>query len=973
MAGDDLFTESACQSAPDALIAWLPTTTSDCCAPDSRHDGKLQSTGIHAESGEYGHYREEARFDDRGAFDLPDGGERELARVSELLLRDPLCLSRFADRRPEAHGVGGVEAFTARASADHGELYLYRSGNSGKAISYPVKLPSVTDDPRRRLETKGAKVAAGRGDAADHPTFQIDTAFDVAGVSELAHRERSAFKPVYSMNRWWARRSSAVFRAILLGLLDPRPNAAVSNLYVNALEEYPQAADQVVLDPFMGGGTTVVEALRVGFRTVGVDLNPLAWFIVRNECTAVDLAALDAAFGRVRASAEAKIQTLYSTQCPHCSEQAQVVHTFWAKVAQCGTCHDEVEMRRDWVVGRRRNHAKVAFREASCGSCKSEFDVELERASVTFAAGSDLCDPARPWVNATDDAVRCPACGSNKVAVSEEVRTKKVDLFAVQCPECRACSTERGPSRAKVDCSKCGHRFQPEHSNTGRGVFECSKGHRTSISEAARRRAEPLPFVMYTVEGFCTACRDRSDPVTAVSGYRFFKAPDAEDVALYERAERVWKRNRSKLPWPRGSIRDYEKTNRLVIHNYSRWSQLFNARQLLSLGYILDAIRQESDQALREALTSAFLGTLEHQNMLNIYYLPYAQSAGAFGRHDFHPKVNACEGNPWGAAKGRGTFALAYQTVREGKQYLLEPFEPDYRTGVRRRVATGERVSPRLVANFKSVQKNGSGALLTTGDSRDLTFIPNGSVDHVVTDPPYADAVQYSELADFFYVWLREALCDDYPQLLSPEETPKSQELVENVSRGHSQDDFHRGLQEVFAECHRVLKESGRMVFTFHHSRRSQWEQLHRVIVGAGFELIASYPVASEGTRSGNLVFHTNRDSIAYDIIHVCQKRRDGTPTSVRWSDAKRQVEKRVRAAIASILRDVDHGQRIAARDVAVMAWAEVVAVYSRHNDQVAHGRGAQPLTLSAALDDVAAVIERSCDYAASLTRAVTT
>jgi putative DNA methylase len=825
----------------------------------------------------------------------------------------------------------------------------------------------VAPEPQRGADLTPRDVTASETPAAESGSLQIDIAFDVTGVSELAHRERSAFKPVYSMNRWWARRSSAVFRAILLGLLDRHRHADASVLYVNALKEFPEAADQVVLDPFMGGGTTIVEALRVGYRTVGVDLNPLAWFIVRNECTAVDLATLDAAFERVRAAAEPNIQALYSTDCPHCSEPAQVVHAFWAKLARCGTCDDEVEMRRDWVVGRRRNHAKVSYREASCGSCKATFDAELQRGSVTFRTGSELMNPARPWTTCSGDDTRCPLCGSVDVTLTAEVRTKKVDLFAVQCPACRVCATERGPIRTKLDCPQCGTRFEPENSNTGRGVFECSRGHRTSISDAARRRTGPLPFVMYAVEGFCSACRDRVDPVAALSGCRFFKTPDEADLALYERAKRIWTRERSKLPWPREPIRDYEKTNRLVVHNYSRWSQLFNDRQLLSLGYILDAVRKEPDQALREALSAAFLGTLEHQNMLNIYYLPYAQSAGAFGRHDFHPKVNACEGNPWGAARGRGTFVLAYQTVRAGKQYLLEPFEPDYRSGKRTRVATGERVSPRLVTTFEDVRQNGSGALLTTGDSRELSFIPDGSVDHVVTDPPYADAVQYSELADFFYVWLREALREDYPELLAPEETPKTEELVQNVSRGHSEDDFHRGLRQIFAECHRVLKDSGRLVFTFHHSRRSQWEQLHRVILGAGFELVASYPVASEGTRSGNLVFHTNRDSIAYDIIHVCRKRLAEPPSVLRWSTGKRQVEKRVRAAVAAILGDVDHGQRIAARDVAAMTWAEVAALYSRHNDQVTHGRGSPRLTLAAALDDVAGVIERTCDYAVSI------
>ena len=807
-----------------------------------------------------------------------------------------------------------------------------------------------------------SRSAAGR--------YQVDSSFDVAGVSELAHRERSAFKPVYSMNRWWARRSSAVFRAILLGLLDRQPVADAAELYVNANERYPEASTQVVLDPFMGGGTTVVEALRIGFRTVGVDLNPLAWFIVRNECTAVDLDALDAAFARVRKKAEKKIQSLYSTECPHCAGEAQVVHAFWAKVGPCLTCGEEVEMRRDWIVGRRRNAATVEYVEAQCTACGADVDLETTRASVTYVVGSDLAAATeRAWVTVDETGdTCCPSCGAGGSLQPAARSKKKVDLFAIQCPQCRECLTERGPVRTKIDCPRCAFRFEPAESNTGRGSFTCSSGHRTSISEAARAQSGPLPFRLYAIEGYCTGCCGRRDPHAAVSGYRFFKAPSVADQALYARAERSWKRAAMKLPWPRGSISDYEKTNRLVVHNYSRWAELFNPRQLLSLGYILAAIRQETDQPLRDALTSAFLGTLEHQNMLNIYYLPYAQSAGAFGRHDFHPKVNACEGNPWGADKGRGNFILSYQTVREGKQYLLQPFEPEYSSGVRRRVATGERVTPRLVAKIDDVRSNGSAALLTTGDSRQLAFIPTASVDHVVTDPPYADAVQYSELADFFYVWLREALREDYPELLAPEETPKTPELVENISRGHTQSDFHTGLTAVFTECHRVLKDNGRLIFTFHHSRRSQWEQLHAVIADAGFELIASYPVASEGTRSGNLVFHTNRESIAYDIIHVCQKRAPSTRTTrVDWAVVKGEVETRVRVAVAAILGDVDHGQRIGSADVAVMVWAEVAGAFSRYLGCIKTGSPPRIMPITEALDDMEDVIERTNNYAASM------
>ena len=787
------------------------------------------------------------------------------------------------------------------------------------------------------------------------------------GVSELARRERSAFKPVYSMNRWWARRSSAVFRAILLGLLDETELASARTLYENAQERFPRAKEQVILDPFMGGGTTVVEGLRSGFRVIGTDLNPLAWFIVRNECTPVDVGALDAAFDRLGQRVAGKIADLYTTKCPNCEQAAEIVHAFWAKVAPCAKCQEEVTLRRSHVVGRRRGEAKVAYEAAQCGACGCRFDLEHDQAELAAATVPRSWEPGeKRWATVGDDgSADCPDCGSSVTAgPGVAVRTKRVDIFAIQCPCCMLLSSRRGPVPQKVTCGVCETRFEPELPNTGRGSFTCTVGHTTLIADVARSASSPLPFTMYAIEGFCPHCAADRNPVASRLGYRFFKTPDHHDLERYERARRLWRRHRSELPWPRGVIHDYEKTNRLVVHGYSRWSELFNDRQLLSLAWILAAIKDEPDLALRDALTSAFLGTLEHQNMLNIYYLPYAQSAGAFGRHDFHPKVEACEGQPWGGAKGRGTFRLAYRAVREGKGYLQDPFEPDYQSGRRLRVRTGDVASPQQVETLDELVQTEAAVLLRAGDSRNLEFIPSGSVDHIVTDPPYADAVQYSELADFFYVWLREALADVYPDLLWAEETPKSQEIVENASRGHTQNSFRAGLEEVFRECHRVLKDNGRLVFTFHHSKRSQWEDLYDVISEAGFRLVEIYPVASEGTRSGNLVFHTNRRSVAYDIIHVCAKSGELASTSAtNWEVARLEVARNLRGQVDALLSGVDHGQRVYPADVAIMAWADAVKLYSASANAVA-ARTGDSLPLAYALDDLEPIIRDVASYA---------
>ena len=143
-------------------------------------------------------------------------------------------------------------------------------------------------------------------DSHEHVPRAIEVGFPIAEINRLAQPERNSFKPIYQMHKWFARRASCVFRAILLGALKPAWDADGET--IDLMEEFyrnhgddPDTVGKVVLDPFMGGGTTVVEALRLGCRVIGIDLNPVAWFIVKTEVEPADLDALRDAFERLAA------------------------------------------------------------------------------------------------------------------------------------------------------------------------------------------------------------------------------------------------------------------------------------------------------------------------------------------------------------------------------------------------------------------------------------------------------------------------------------------------------------------------------------------------------------------------------------------------------------------------------------------------------------------------------------------------
>ncbi|MBC8418552.1 MAG: DUF1156 domain-containing protein, partial [Desulfobacterales bacterium] len=125
----------------------------------------------------------------------------------------------------------------------------------------------------------------------NHIRKAIEESFPVVEINRLAIPERNAFKPIYQMHKWFARRASCVFRAILLSAMKPAGTDIMGEFYKDHTND-PDTKGVRILDPFMGGGTTIVEALRLGCHVTGIDLSPVAWFIVKTEVEPVDIEEL---------------------------------------------------------------------------------------------------------------------------------------------------------------------------------------------------------------------------------------------------------------------------------------------------------------------------------------------------------------------------------------------------------------------------------------------------------------------------------------------------------------------------------------------------------------------------------------------------------------------------------------------------------------------------------------------------------
>src|SRR5262249_49835196 len=169
---------------------------------------------------------------------------------------------------------------------------------------------------------KSASVETVDFDDPARPKTCIEVDFPILPVNQIATIEGNAGKPIYQMSKWWARRRSSVFRSILIaaGTKSPDDSAGAAkvvwDLYYAKHQKKGALARLKVADIFMGGGTTLVEGSRLGMQMWGTDLNPIAWFVVKNEFTTVTADEVTALLTDVEAEVKPALMPFYACECP---------------------------------------------------------------------------------------------------------------------------------------------------------------------------------------------------------------------------------------------------------------------------------------------------------------------------------------------------------------------------------------------------------------------------------------------------------------------------------------------------------------------------------------------------------------------------------------------------------------------------------------------------------------------------------
>ncbi len=608
----------------------------------------------------------------------------------------------------------------------------------------------------------------------------IEDRFDarlVAGLAAAEKQVQQSYRPIIGVHKWFARRPGTLFRGLMLAELAERTLG----------ESFFMAHDfeGIALDPFMGGGTTLFEANRVGLSVVGFDTNPMSRWICERELEELDVVAFERAGEDICRAVEQQLDDLYTTSCEECGEQAPVKFFLWVKTHVC-----------------------------ECGGQTLLFPGPL-------VAG-------RKMKRHTHDVLVCRFCGEVHQFLPAEV--------PADCPGCGRSFVETKVDR-RAACS-CGREFAvPEVDATG-----------------------PPKHTLFALEYHCPTCKQRDG-----RRGRFFKGAGSEDRERFTRACVRYAETDSPY-WPEAEIPVGDETNRLHRWGYRRFRELHNERQLLGLAIIAEKIHAAPEE-LQPALATVFSDFVRYQNMVCRYDTAALKVLDVFSIHGYPIHRVQCEAALIGHPKvGSGGFRHFLAKYAAAKRYCQQPYETVRVDGRKRQVPiAGERIAASFVDGEDALGEPRS-ALLRCGG---ITAEPMraDSVDLVLTDPPYFANVQYSELMDFCYAWLRRLMPD--ASFFGPQSAKSDAEVTGNTTQGRDLVAFARRLSGVYSAAANALKPGHLFAFTYHHNDLRSYAAVIVAILDARLVPIVTIACPSEMRGSIHI---GNAHSSRVDTVFVLRK-----------------------------------------------------------------------------------------------------
>jgi len=733
-----------------------------------------------------------------------------------------------------------------------------------------------------------------------------------------------------------------------------------------------------VLDPFAGGGAIPLEAMRLGCEATAVDINPVAWFILK--CTLEypqKLAGKTHPLPDFILENEEFMHAFYKAH-PHLVGRTK-------KTKKQSSAEEGMFPQMVREDSGRAPKADLAWHVRAWGQwVLGHARCELAKFYPTYAEFEplDLKHP-KPYEKQALQLVPLNADGTPNI---DELNAGFTDLYlkdkrnprwvakptvaylwarTVTCKNCRAtipllktrwlCKKEKKRILLTMEPS-------PEKSGVIFGIDQTvgTKGGNTgqkrendkclSVGTMSRSGAKcPCCGTIMTMEDIRVAgkagrlAQVMTCVITESSQGKAYRSPTPHEVKIAQGAESALKAVFTNIPFGElteptpqggnGASRAFSVQN----YGWDQWRKLFSSRQLLVLGTLATHIRLAGESELinygkvwRDAIVSylAILldKTADYGSMVCTWHNGRELIGHTFARFALPITWDNAELAVLNNVGGSTSSQLDWMA-----RYLDHSL-----------LALQNAPTPCLM-NQSSTAASVQG------------------LDAIVTDPPYYDAIPYSDCMDFFYIWLRRTLCGVLPAVDTVFEKPLSPkwnhdsgdgELIDDSSRHggdgtRSKQVYEDGMAQVFQSCYSALKPEGRLVVVFAHKHPNAWETLVSAIVRAGFVVDGSWPIQTEmGTRMRAM----SSAALSSSVWLVCRKR----PATARpgWDN---QVLDEMRHNIRERLREYwDAGIR--GPDFVWAATGPAMEAYSKH-PVVKKANEPGPLTVSEFLNHVRRIV----------------
>jgi putative DNA methylase len=683
-------------------------------------------------------------------------------------------------------------------------------------------------------------------------------------------------------------------------------------------------------------------------------------------------------------------------------EGPEIIYTYWAKHGPCQVtgCGHRTPIMTSPVMAVKS--LSVKHWEHTCGKCGCEFHVEEDSARMAPDAALFVA-PSEALFSVLDrkKGVVCPTCGHTAHVNLGKGKNKKVELTLLVHPYWLAGSGKqdadghsfggsaqdsaassslwnleraskirllevRGVLPNEVTCPETNITFKPEVGTVPKkSHYACGAcGTVQDVLASVKATGKTGPMAAYAIQGYS---QKRDAEGLPYSG-RFFAAFDEKLARQADAAAAEWEsRKHADLEgyWPTSEVpygfMTHLNNGGIPNHGYTHWWTMFNAKQLLIVAQILKSIVNLGgyDWSVREYVLGVFQNYVRYQNSFCFWHVGKDHIVPHMSNNNYHPKTTIVENSVF-PPTGMGNWYSCTAPLFEAAEWKRQPWDTVS-------VANLEKTHSELALSIAAKGTKGYpgdgllGADVFCGSSTELESQRSGETDLVITDPPFGGLLHYSELADFFYVWLRLALKARYPEYFTSEYTPKSLEAVANRAREPEDPDgfYQRLLTQCWREAHRILKPGGILAFTFHHSEDEPWVAVLESLFDAGFYLEATYPIRSDETKGeGGKPGTFGSQTIEYDIIHVCRKRTE-EPKPVSWGRMRREVMADVRQLQGMLENHAKEG--LPAADIQVIRRGKALEYFSRHYGKVFVDEG-RAISVKEALVGINQLIDEDAD-----------